>query len=110
MNQNTENIRIDELLEELHFLRGENESLKSDNEFLDKQNRALKLRCSKYCLENKELRSEIEDMKFTKNFLSSDDAGRMFARDLLGKTSDIAEEEFIANGENHYAKTCGDDY
>jgi FtsZ-binding cell division protein ZapB len=110
MNQNTENIRIDELLEELHSLRGENESLKSDNEFLDKQNKALKLRCGKYCLENKELRNEIEDLRFTNNFLNSEEAGRMFARDLLGKTSDIAEEEFIANGENHYAKTCGDDY
>jgi hypothetical protein len=56
--------------------------LEQENEFLDKQNKALKLRCGKYCLENKELRNEIEDLKFTKNFLSSEDAGKMFARSL----------------------------
>ena len=90
--------------------------LEQENEFLDKQNKALKLRCGKYCLENKELRNEIEDLKFTINFLSSEDAGKAFAQDLLGNMTpgDIAEEEFISQGEQHYADTWningGDDF
>ena len=80
--------------EKLHFIKIEAKGfqdicdrlaeLEQENEFLDKQNKALKLRCGKYCLENKELRSEIEDLKFTKNFLSSEDAGEMFASDFGG--------------------------
>ena len=72
--------------------------------FLKRQNTALKMRCSKYCLENHELRKKIADMEFTSR--------------LLGEPmteSDIAEEQFIENGEKHYEKTwnlaCeGDDF
>jgi hypothetical protein len=83
---------VKRMTEKLHFIKIEATGfqdicdrlagLEQENEFLDKQNKALKLRCGKYCLENKELRNEIEDLKFTKNFLSSEDAGKMLARSL----------------------------
>jgi hypothetical protein len=72
------------LLEELQTLKKENHSLKVDNDFLQKQNRALKLRCGKYCLQISDLESEIQDMKFTRKYLTSEDAGRQFAKELLG--------------------------
>ena len=62
----------------------ENEGLHAENEFLRKQNRALKLRCSDYSLRISKLESEIADMKFTRKYLTSEDAGRQFARELLG--------------------------
>jgi hypothetical protein len=72
MNENTENIRIDEVLEELYHLREENQGLKIDNDFLDRQNRALKLRCSKYAIENRELSTEVSELRFTNKCLLSE--------------------------------------
>ena len=72
------------LLEELQTLKNENCSLKADNDFLQKQNRALKLRCGKYCLQISDLESEIQDMKFTRKYLTSEEAGKRFAQELLG--------------------------
>lgn len=80
----TREIKLDEVLEELCFLREENESLKLDNDFLQRQNNALKMRCSKYCLQVRDLESEIADMKFTRKYLTSEEAGRRFAQELLG--------------------------
>ena len=108
----------EDIIKELQTLQEENQSLRLDNDFLDKQNRALKLRCGKYCLENHKLQEDIEDMKFTRKYLTSEDAGKEFARELLGKPmtpSDIAEEQFIENGEAYYERTwnlaCeGDDF
>ena len=77
-------LKLDEVLEELYFLREENQQLKVDNDFLEKQNRALKLRCGKYCLENRKLQEEIQDMKFTHKYLTSEEAGKRFAQELLG--------------------------
>ena len=79
---------------------------------------ALKMRCSDYSKKIGQLESEIADMKFTRKYLTSEEAGKAFARELLGKPmtpSDIAEEQFIENGEKHYEKTwnlaCeGDDF
>jgi len=86
--------------------------LEKENEFLDKQNRALKLRCGKYSLQITELESEIQDMKFTHKMLNSEEAGRAFARELLGKP--MTEDEFIAAGEAEYERTWniadGDDF
>ena len=72
------------LLEELQTLKNENHSLKVDNDFLQKQNRALKLRCGKYSLQISDLESEIQDMKFTRKYLTSEEAGKRFAQELLG--------------------------
>ena len=72
------------ILEELQTLKKENRSLKADNDFLQKQNRALKLRCGKYSLQISDLESEIQDMKFTRKYLTSEEAGKRFAQELLG--------------------------
>jgi len=77
-NKNIENIKLDEVLEELYALRDE-------NDFLQRQNNALKMRCSNYCLQVRDLESEIEDMKFTRKYLTSEEAGRQLARELTGR-------------------------
>ena len=61
--------------------------LENENKFLKKQNNALKMRCSKYCLEISDLETEINDLKFTQKFLNSEEAGRRFAEELLGGAS-----------------------
>ncbi len=86
-----------------------NQDLKLDNDFLQKQNNALKLRCSKYCLQVQKLESEIADLKFTHNYLTSEEAGKAFARELLGKPM-TREELAIEAAENGYAPYNGDDF
>lgn len=61
------------------------DELTIDNDFLQRQNNALKMRCSKYCLEIRDLESEIADMKFTRKYLTSEEAGRQLARELTGR-------------------------
>ena len=73
-----QNRTIEEILEEL-------QTLKEENYFLRKQNNALKMRCSKYCLEIRDLESEIADMRFTRKYLTSEEAGRQLARELTGR-------------------------
>ena len=80
----TEKLKLSEVLEELYFLREENQSLKIDNDFLQRQNAACKMRCSKYSQRVMDLEAEIADMKFTHKMLNSEEAGRAFARELLG--------------------------
>ena len=58
--------------------------LENEKEFLQRQNKALKLRCSKYAVENKDLESEIAELRFTHKYLTSEEAGRKFAEELLG--------------------------
>ena len=81
----TRDIKLDEVLNELYGLREENQALKLDNDFLQRQNAACKLRCSKYALQVRELESEIADLKFTHNYLTSEEAGRQLARELTGR-------------------------
>lgn len=97
------------LLEELQTLKNEIQSLKVDNDFLQRQNRALKLRCGKYSLRISDLESEITDMKFTHKMLNSEEAGKAFARELLGKPM-THEEVVIENAENSYTPYSGDDF
>ena len=44
----------------------------------------LKARCRELSKENLELKCEIADMKFTRNYLTSEEAGKAFAKELLG--------------------------
>jgi hypothetical protein len=140
MNQNTQNIKINEntLVEidgisySLKELQGFIETSKELSRKVNRQSKfieALKLNNSKLTIERNRLcdkciaqSKELKDIKqltmfeFGNLYCSSEsleEAGHMLARELLGKpatTSDFAEEEFIANGENQYAKTYGDDY
>ena len=73
-----------DLCNRLKELEEENQSLRLDNYFLQRQNTALKMRCSKYSLEIKELSDELDDLKFTHNYLTSEDAGKAFAESLIG--------------------------
>ena len=73
-----------DLCNKLADLEQENQSLRLDNDFLQRQNAACKLRCGKLAIQVKELESEIADMKFTHKMLNSEEAGRAFARELLG--------------------------
>ena len=84
MTNRTNRIKLDEVLNELYGLREENQALKLDNDFLQRQNAACKLRCGKLAIQVRELESEIADMKFTHKMLNSEEAGRAFARELLG--------------------------
>ena len=70
---------------------------------------ALKLRCSELSERNMELESEVADMKFTRNYLTSEEAGRAFARELLGKPM-TREELAIEASENAYEPYSGDDF
>lgn len=76
-------------------LEAENKELKTELEFLRKQNRALKMRCSDYCLRNQKLEDEIADLKFTRNFLGV----QMTPEDLA-----------IEASENGYKPYNGDDF
>ena len=100
---------IKDVLIELEALREENQSLKIDNDFLQKQNRTLKLRCGKYSLEIKELQDEIADMKFTRKYLTAEDAGKAFARELLGKPM-TREDPAIEAAEDRYVPYTAEDF
>ena len=108
-NFEIQNLKLDEVLEELYHLREENQSLRLDNDFLQKQNAACKLRCGKFVIKVRELESEIADMKFTHKMLNSEEAGRAFARELLGKPM-TREELAIEAAENSYVPYDGDDF
>ena len=142
--ENIRNIKIDEILGELYYLREQNEQLKSDNKILgneltyfkercvDLEEEANNLssellhfkskslafmeRCRDLSKENEALKLEIKDMKFTRKYLTSEEAGKAFARELLGKPmtkADLAEERFIENGVKEYEnglRVLGDDY
>ena len=73
----------------------DNEALRAENEFLQRQVNALKLRCTHLSRRNIELECELSDLKFSKENLIETEIN-----------------EFIANGEAHYEKFAfiGDDF
>ena len=84
-------LKIDEVLTELYALREQNEDLKLENDFLQQELthfKAKSLACMQRCrtlgIENESLKSEIADLKFTRKYLTSEEAGRQFAKELLG--------------------------
>lgn len=87
-------LKIDEVLGELYFLRHENESLKVDNDFLDRQNRALKRTCGEQAHRLLELESEVADLKFV--------------RKCFGPMTDSKPAE-VRLQENGVNTTAGDD-
>ena len=109
MTETREHLNIDEVMDELQHLKEENRLLQLDNEFLQRQNNACKIRCSRYAIENQQLRDEIADLRFTHNYLTSEEAGKAFARELLGKPM-TPEELAIEAAENAYVPYNGDDF
>ena len=73
-------IEIDGVLYSLNELRG----LIQSTEELCKTNFLLKQRCRTLTAENESLKLEIKDMKFTRKYLTSEEAGKRFAQELLG--------------------------
>ena len=69
----------------------------------------LKARCKELSKENLILKNEISDMKFTRNYLTSEEAGKAFAMELLGKPM-THEEVAIEQAENSYVPYSGDDF
>lgn len=109
MTETREHLNIDEVMDELQHLKEENRLLKVDNEFLQRQNNACKIRCSRYALQVRALEEEVADMKFTRKYLTAEDAGKAFARELLGKPM-TPEELAIEAAENAYVPYNGDDF
>jgi hypothetical protein len=67
-------------LEEIRGFIKASEKLARQTRFIN----ALKMRCSDYSKKICELESEIADMRFTHKYLTSEEAGRKFAEELLG--------------------------
>lgn len=98
--KNTENIRIDEVLEELYHLREENQDLKMDNDFLQRKLtqkerilQGVKLNNSSLTLERNNAIDELNRIKalgmyeFANKYCTSkelEEAGHALARSLLG--------------------------
>ena len=79
----------EELCARIEFLQTENTRLLKElrdvtdtKNYQKRQIAALKFRCSDLRKTVTALEEEVADMKFTKNFLNSDEAGKMFARSL----------------------------
>ena len=92
--RNNEILKIDEVLEELYFLRHENQSLNVDIDFLQRQNAALKQSCREQSQRLLELESEVADLKFVRKCFGP----------MTTTNSDVRLQE---NGVN---TTLGDDY
>ena len=92
--RNNEILKIDEVLEELYFLRHENQSLNVDLDFLQRQNAALKQSCREQSQRLLELESEVADLKFVRKCFGP----------MTTTNSDVRLQE---NGVN---TTVGDDY
>ena len=117
LKKDLEEVEIHEemLVEENHRLLSEHRDLTNKINFQKRQISALKFRCSDLSKRNTALESEITDMKLTHKMLNSEEAGRAFAQELLGKPmtkADIEEEKMIADGEAHYERFAflGDDF
>ena len=78
-------------------------------EELCRTNFELKQRCRTLTAENESLKLEIKDMKFTRNYLTSEEAGKAFARELLGKPM-TREELAIEAAENCYVPYTAEDF
>lgn len=79
MAQNIKNILIEnEYLNQLTL------DLETENKELKEEITLFKARLRELSKRNLELESEIADLKFTRNYLTSEEAGHRFAQELLG--------------------------
>ena len=91
MNEITENLKIDEILEEIHYLRDENQQLKADNKILGDEltyfkEHAVDLEEQVNDLTSENVNLKARNLALSKrvNWLSSEEAGKQLARELLG--------------------------
>ena len=86
-------VKLDEILEELYYLREENQALSLDNDFLQRQNKALKNDNARITIERNKLCDKLHEIQsltmyeFANRYCTSEsleDAGRAFAKELLG--------------------------
>ena len=109
--ENRELIDIDGVLYSKNELRGLIESC----EELAKTNFILKQECRSLTAENQSLKLEIKDMRFTRKYLTGEEAGKQFAQELLHPdTNFIKAEEAAEQLENEVVGAMGsflgDDY
>ena len=98
-----------EMCEKIETLEKTIEEITEENTYFKARNLALATRCRDLAQENHDLAVEIKDMKFTHKMLNSEEAGRAFARELLGKPM-TREELAISAAENAYEPYSGDDF
>ena len=90
MTENIENIiKLDtnsfiEMCQKIDDLTEENKRLEDELTHFKARNFSLSKRCRELTIENHDLALEIKDMKFTKKYLTSEEAGKRFAQELLG--------------------------
>ena len=104
MTKNSENIckieakGFQDLCLRFGKLEEENKQLKANNKVLgneltyfkeyaadlEEDINHIKTRCRKLSVENHDLKLQVQDMKFTRKYLTSKEAGKAFARELLG--------------------------
>lgn len=81
---------------------------------LEEDVHSLKEQCRTLSKENWELSSEIADMRFTKKYLTSEEAGRQFAEELLNPNpfvkAEIAAEKMESEIVGAMGSYMGDDY
>ena len=108
MNENNENIiKLDiksfvDMCQKIETLEKENNELKEENTYFKARNLSLATRCRDLVNENRELHLQLKDVEFT---------NKVFCN---ATPSDIAEQEFLVNGENNYYEMgtaiYGDDF
>ena len=120
MTKNLKNLGIEcpktiQLEKEVTQLRKDNKVLGNELTYfkeyaadLEETVNALKNRCRILTSENTALKSEIQDMKFTRKYLTSEDAGKKLAQELLH--ADIAAEVHENEIVNAMGSYLGDDY
>ena len=62
----------------------ENQKLKEELTYFKAKNFSLVKQCQKLASRNQKLECEIADLRFTHKYLTSEEAGRKFAEELLG--------------------------
>ena len=89
-------------------LEKENQEIKVDNDFLQRQNAACKFRCREYATKVHELELEVADLRFTHKYLTSEEAGTQLAQELLHPdTNFIKAEEAAEQLENEVVGAMG---
>jgi len=109
MTRENRDIKLDELLNELEGLREQNSKLADELLYFKSRSFSMVKRCKALASENRELKSEIADLRFTHNYLTSEEAGKAFARELLGKPM-TREELVISEAENSHVPYTAEDF